>query len=418
MKHFIIFVNVIFLFACVSTTPKEVSISTPLAKLDSINSWYNRLVVKQIKPIYVFQTEPYNKDGIEIKGNIFEYHLIEEGKEPNMFSSDFLTYNFEFAKLYLRKKGLSKSKILLQIPVRQREGFINDHVSIRALEYAGIDKLERQEFYFDNSIASLVDSKRFNPNFTTSELPKYLTKIILNRFEKVKTFLPEKYRSKIIKSKLIISEPTIDFDPSKLFLHNIDGDVKISSLLIRAILVKAISEAAIDVLDYSGSNFELKRPVQLLKMNELRLENPPNFDDVYTPYMRWESTRETFARMNRYEIEHSYNNLINTINSTLDFLFLHEFSHIYLGPNMLDEFRADCYAYLPLKKQNSKIDFGAFSDLMVEAVQNKGGHYWLVNEDSIIFQQIIDRYNRVKKIDSLINNGVLQIDMQCESLDF
>lgn len=421
MKYFVLILSCAIFCACITTKPKEGSNEATLAKLDSINSWYNRLVVKQFRPIYVFQTETYTEDEVEIQGNIYDYYLVEEGKGQESFSSDFVHRNFDYAKSYLRTKHLNYSKIYLQIPIKQ-EGFTHDILSVVGEEEAVISKLTRQDFFFDNSIASLVDSKRYNPNFTISELPKDLIKLIMERFEKVKTFLPEKYRSKINQSKLIISEPSADFDPSKLFLHNLDGNVKISSLLIRAILVKAISQEASLVIDYAGSDFKLDRPVQLLKIPQLEARNQSRIDDInkllYPQQQSWESSRQRFARFKKPEIEYAYNDIIATINSTLDFLFLHEFSHIYLGPNMLDEFRADCYAYSPLKKQSSKMDYGVFSELMVTAIQNNGGHYWITIEDSLKLQQIIDRYDRIKKINSLVNNGVLTIDVQCDKLDY
>lgn len=421
MKYFVLILGCVIFFACSTTKPIEGSNEATLAKLDSINSWYNRLVVKQLRPIYVFQTEPYNKDEIEIQGNVYDYYLVEENKEQERFNLDFVHQNFDYAKSYLSKEHHSYSKIYLQIPIK-RDGFTHDILSVVGKEEAVISKLTRQEFFFDNSIASLVDSKRYNPNFTISELPKDLIKLIKDRFEKVKTFVPENYRSKITHSKLIISEPSADFDPSKLFLHNLDGNVKISSLLIRAILVKAISQEASLVLDYAGSDFKLDRPVQLLKIPQLEARSQSRIDDInallYPQQQSWESTRQRFARFKKPEIEYAYNDIIATINSTLDFLFLHEFSHIYLGPNMLDEFRADCYAYSPLKKQSSNLNLGVFSELMVTAIQNEGGHYWISNEDSLELQQIIDRYDRIKKIDSLVNKGALTADVQCDILDF
>lgn len=420
MKYFcVILISVIF-HACITTEPKDGSNETTLAKLDSINSWYNRLVVKQFSPIYVFQTETYNKDEKVIRGNIYDYYLVEEDKEYERFNSDFIRQNFDFAKSYLSEKQLSYSNIYLQIPIR-REGISHDVLSLIGKQEAVIIKLTRKEFFFDNSIASLVDSKRYNPNFTISELPKDLIKLIKKRFEKVKTFLPENYRAKIIHSKLIISEPSEDFSASKLFLNNLDGNVKISSLLIRAILVKAISQEASLVLDYAGSDFKLDRPVQLLKIPQLEERSRSRvvgLDALFPQHQSWESPRQRFARFKSQEIEFAYNDIISTINSTLDFLFLHEFSHIYLGPNMLDEFRADCYAYSPLKNHNSKMDYGVFNELMVRAVQNKGGHYWLTNSDSLKLQQIIDRYDRIKKIDSLVNKGTLPTNFQCDRLDF
>ncbi|GMQ24580.1 hypothetical protein Aoki45_12620 [Algoriphagus sp. oki45] len=421
MKYFVLILAITSLSACISTKPQEGSNEATLEKLDSINSWYNRLVLKQLGPIYIFQTEPYNKDERIIHGNLFDYYLVEEGEEQGSFSSDFINWNFYIAKDYLDQKNLSYTKIYLQIPIK-KEGFTHNLSSNAAKQGSIISKLTRQEFFFDNSIASLVDSKRYNPNFTISELPKELTMLIKERFEKVKTFLPENYRSKIIHSKLIISEPSADFDASKLFLNNFDGNVKISSVLVRAILVKAITQEALLLLDYAGSDFKLDIPVQLLNIPQLQARNQSGIDDLialfYPQQPSRESTRKRFARVQKPKIETAYNNIIATINSTLDFLFLHEFSHIYLGPNMIDEFRADCYAYSPLKRQNSKIDYGVFRELMVTAIQNKGGHYWISNEDSLKLQEIVDRYDRVKKIDSLVNNEVLTIDLQCDKLDY
>jgi hypothetical protein len=421
MKYAILISGYLIFCACSASKPKESTHEAVLTKLDSINSWYYRLVVKQYRPVYVFQTEVYNKDNVEIHGNIYEYFLVEKDKTQTEFDSDFVNRNFDFAESYLKEKSLRYSKIYLQIPYKN-DGFTHDILSMAAKEQAVVNELAKREFFFDNSIASLVDSKMYNPNFTISELPKDLIRFIKNRFEKVKTFLPDVYRVKVSKSKLIIAEPSTDFDASKLFLQNYDGDVKISSLLIRAILVKAISQEAFHVLDYAGSNFKLNSPVQILQIPQLERRARYEIDEInamlFPQQTSWISTRERFAYIKKPEIEYAYNDIIATINSTLDFLFLHEFSHIYLGPNMIDEFRADCYAYSPLKMKNSQMNYGVFSELMVTAIENKGGHYWLTRKDSLKLQQIVDRYSRIKKIDSLVDEGKMIKDVQCDRLNF
>jgi hypothetical protein len=411
----------VFLATCSICKSRSAPDLSTLGKLDSINSWYTRLVVKQYKPVYVFQTEAYNKDDIFIRGNVYNYYLIKSASEPSWFEDDFVARSFEYAKSWLKRKGLRYSKIYLQIPVK-KEGYSKDIDGLLGKEQQVISTLTKEEFIFDNSIASLVDSKRYDPGFSMGELPKDLVAMIRKRFEEVKGFVPLPYRTKITKSQLIIAEPETQFDASKLFLNNLAGNVKISSVLIRAILVKAIVDEGTIVLDYAGSNFTLSRPVQLVKFSKLHDEEKNTvaaLDNIFnTPQHVWEDSREKFARFKKPEVEGAYSDIMKTINSTLDFLFLHEFSHIYLGPNMTNEFRADCYAYHPLKIATPKIDYGIFGELMVTAVQNQGGHYWVNRDDSAKLQEIVNRYARIKKIDSLVNQGKLVPDVPCDQLNF
>lgn len=422
MKYGLLSLFVLTYFAsCTASKPKEGSVESVLAKLDSINSWYTRLVVKQYRPIYVFETEAYNKNDSEIRGNLYDYFLVEDGSVDAKFDYEFVKQNFEYAKSYINKKHLSYSKIYLQIPIK-REGYTKDIVGAIGRQQRVVGKLTREVFFFDNSIASLVDSKRYNPNFSLSELPKDLIKLIKNRFETVKSFLPENYKSKIIKSKLIVDDPSIEFSPQKLFLNNRDGNVHISSLLVRAILVKAISREASIVLDYAGSDFKLERPVQLLNIPQLQGRNQELIDQMNSLFPSnnesWETSRQRFARFKKPEIEYAYRDILTTINSTLDFLILHEFSHIYLGPNEINEYRCDCYAFKSLKNQSPQINYGVFNDLMVTAIENQGGQYWYNQVDSARIQEVINRYKRVKKIDSLVTINVMTIDFQCDKLNF
>ena len=443
---------------------KELDISK---KLNAINFWYNYLVVKREKgPAYVFETEVYSertisgyshqefeefskdKSLIVGQGNFSSsnYFVIEERGAGNYFALDennfsypfdnaFIKENFDFVKSFLIRERIPYSKVFLQIPLRRI--ITRDLVANAAQGQAVIFDLEKKYFRFNTSAASLIKSEKFDPSFDIEDLPVKLISEIKLSFQEIKKWVPSSYQLKISNSELKIGDPAApgflmdeEFSSKKLFLYNLNGDVLMSSLLVRAIIVEAISNHASHVLDQAKTNYELRRPVRILKLPYLQSIAFENSKEKLEWIEReqsnlWtESARQKFIREKGHDIEAAYVGIFRDLRATVSFLFLHELAHIYLD-EIFDEKRCDCHAYKILREKSEYPELGIFDNLLVGAFKNNLGRYWLSNDgsklnkkDSVTINEIFERSDRLEKIKNFEEKGILPLNFDCDTLSF
>ena len=341
------------------------------------------------------------------------------------FKTVFILPKLQEAENFLKEKKISTEKIYLQIPIpntdvenkkivlerdtlnpslkeilKISEAEFSSQFRMSSSEYDSIlrissynrskmwafqERLISELFEFDfMNVDSLVLSGQLKQNFSSDDVPVFFKEKIDQRLEYLKEKVPADQRPKVKGTKIFIGKSDKGFTTKRLWLNNMNSNIYISPLLVRAMLLDILSLYYPTFVKMESKENLFGAPVQLIG------KNIPEKKD----FGRRRVSSTTL------ELEVINISLDDAINRMLDFVLLHELAHIFLGP-LADEEYCDCNALKILSSIDENPSFGIFSKLLL----GSRGHYWEVN-----YKPLYKRYNILKNLQNQGNN--LDCDQQ------
>ena len=412
-------------------------------KASELLKWYNKLVIVKPLPTYVFETEIFNKKSVanpdfdyvlidpswcfdeEACAFQLDQKLIDKARDlmikayGEKYDSLFLEPELKKAYNFLDTKKLKYERVVFQVPVQIGSADIDSilqasyaltpqipltipedqFMKIFKMSYEDYDRSNRINDYYSykrewvkqliferhyaqsfENISELVESDRFNPDFKVVDLPGPLLDSLLQRFEYLKTLLPNSEKEKVSDSKLIVGYLSQPFLAPKLYLQNFNKDVYISPLLIRAALIGGLSE----IFEHIKTTEGFENP-NLFSV--LLVENYSTM--VGKIHKKRSGSRTSFLAM---EMDIFYPSIQERWKIQFDFVLLHEIAHI-INDKFTEE-ECDCFAINMLKKNFSTVELGVFSNL-VYTYQND---YWDRSNDKTTRGNLTNRYRNANKI--------------------
>lgn len=412
-------------------------------KAGELLKWYNKLVTVKPLPTYVFETEFFNKKSIANPDFDYvlidpswcfdeetcilqlDQNLIDKARDymikayGEKYDSLFLQPELKKAYNFLDSKKLKYERVVFQVPVQTGSADIDSilqasyglfpkmpstmpedqFMKIFKMSYEDYDRSNRINDYYRlkrewvkqlifkrhyaqsfENISELVESDRFNPDFKVSDLPAPLIDSLMQRFEYLKTLLPNSEKEKVSDSKLFVGYLSQPFLAPKLYLQNFNKDVYISPLLIRASLIGGLSEIFEHIKTTEG--FENPNLFSVLLVE--------NYSTMVGKIRKKRTrSRTSFLAM---EMDIFYPSIQERWKTQFDFVILHEIAHV-INDKFTEE-ECDCFAINILKKNFSAVELGVFSNL----VYTYKNDYWDRSNDKTTRGNLTNRYRNANKI--------------------
>lgn len=392
-----------------------------------MQTWYNKLVDREKNPIYIIETPVLNQFENR-KGNFLDYRLIqlingrslnidgyltgwEDGRAPDgngeldpykpYIDQFFESLDQDSLKKILVEKSIEfdHDKLYILFPFNT-DSLVDKPDLVNQNQKTKYERtLIKNTFYFPEGFNELVGSNKFNPNFSLEELPEDLIDTLSNRLEFLKSYLPVQYYKKVGKSELIIADPSESFEPQALWMKNEGGNIFMSSVLFRTILIDHLTFIGFDILDFTDN------------------VSPPPYDRLLY-FLKYDNIEKPRARTSAKTVE-SVSNFSKSVDlkiwkdiffeklyESLDFLLLHEMAHIYLGEGA-NESKCDCSAFQIIKaiKPNSDIDdLGVFYTYLIGQGQSQSA-FWFSESRPDLFKELEIRLGKILKI---LNTGTTE----------
>jgi cbb3-type cytochrome oxidase subunit 3 len=351
--------------------------------------WYNSLVKREKDPIIIIETDILN-ESFEPKGNLLDYTLFnlqnrrfydedgffefppdEEGpklKRYEAFVEPFIEgLNIDSLRSILFGQGMKTDEIYLLIPLLTDSSSLTATKINNSLKFRYTTLFTEGLLGFSNglpNIEELVKSDKLNSDFSLSDIPKPILDSLYNRVNFLKNFIPSKYYNKIESTMLVVMDPSIDFEPSDLWVKS-DTNIYMSSRLLRAIIIEQLTLTGTNVLDFTQNDSRYDQNLYLYNFNNLNLKPIERRPSRNVPINKRRPDVGSVVRS--IELNIAKGNFFKRLYRSTDFLILHELAHIYLN-DPFDEMRCDCHAFEVLKMIRpsiTQVDLGVFNYYLV-----------------------------------------------------
>lgn len=412
----------LFLFSSCSyrSTMSDKELKRGERRFIEIQEWYNNLVKRSKNPIYVFETDTLNLN-MHPKGNLLEYILID--LDYNLFNKDGLSiYSFEdsliinryhkYAQPIINAFNLdSVSTLLAETKIKRDDIYfliplLTDSSSSKAdsinssTKFSYTYNLERRRLNFSSDalmgITELVKSNKYTENFSKDDIPSAIKDSLNSRLKYLIGLLPDNHRKKVENTELVIMDPSVNFEPSDLWLKSSETRIIMSSRLLRASIIDYLNIFGTHVIDLTDNGSGTVENLFLLKYKGLSAK----------PVKKSNSRVSAFSRT--IEANMVLNGLCDALYNAYDFLLLHELAHIYLN-DPFDEVRCDCYALnilKTIKPEISTLDLGVFNRYLVTPNVSESS-FWFGTSNPEIYKHLKIRQN---VLETMIQNG----SMKCQ----